>query len=85
MTEFRQKIEQVLEDHVRPVLAMHRGNIGIVAANQETGVVELKFMGSCSGCPITSITFYQIVEKALMEEVPEVAMVIDVDNPVTDN
>ena len=81
MPDFREKVETVLEDHVRPILAMHKGNVGIVDADEDTGVVQLKFLGSCQGCPITSITFYNVIEKALMEELDEVNMVIDVDNP----
>jgi len=82
MLGFRERVEEVLEDHVRPILAMHKGNVGIVSADGDTGVVELKFLGSCQGCPITSITFVHVIEKALMEEMPEVSEVIDVDNPM---
>ncbi len=81
MADFREKVEEVLEDHVRPILALHKGDVGIVNADVDTGVVELKFLGTCQGCPITSITFVHVIEKALMEEMPEVNEVIDVDNP----
>jgi len=81
MSTLRNRVEEVLEDHVRPILAMHRGSIAIVDVDDEHGVVQLKFTGSCHGCPITSITFYNIVEKSLMEELPEVNEVIDIDNP----
>ncbi len=81
MSDFKEKVEEVLEDHVRPILAMHNGNVGIVSVDEDIGLVELKFLGACHGCPITTITFHQIIEKSLMEELPEVSMVVDVDNP----
>jgi Fe-S cluster biogenesis protein NfuA len=81
MLNLREKIEVVLDDYVRPILAMHKGNIEIVELNEGSGSVYLKFRGTCSGCPITSITFLNTVEKHLLEEIPELNEVFDIDNP----
>lgn len=80
MSALYAKIEQVLEDHVRPVLAMHSGDICIVSLDEDAAEVHVQFLGSCRGCPITSITFYHVVEKAILEEIPEIRRVIDVDS-----
>jgi Fe-S cluster biogenesis protein NfuA len=64
------RIQRILEQEVRPAVAMDGGDI--VFAGFRDGIVELYLHGSCSGCPSSSVTLKQGIETRLMEAVPEV-------------
>ena len=42
-------IEAVLDEHVRPLLRTHGGEMEIIEV--EDGVVRFKLKGKCAGCP----------------------------------
>lgn len=69
MTE---QIEKALEE-IRPLLARHLGNIEFV--NFENGVVRVRFLGTCHGCPLSQLTLKAGVEEMLKLKIPEVASV----------
>lgn len=72
--ELLKKIEQVLEERVRPELGGHQGDIEIVSF--EDGILKVKFLGACSNCPSASLTLENTVGAAVMEAVPEVKDVV---------
>ncbi len=72
--EVVQRIRQILEDEVRPAVAMDGGDI--VFAGFRDGTVELYMQGSCSGCPSSTATLKLGIEARLREEVPEVQEVV---------
>ena len=74
----QQKIEQCLE-LVRPRLAMHGGNVEFVDWNEEKGLVSVRFLGGCKGCPLSQMTLKMGIEAVLQEWIPEVKEVIAVD------
>lgn len=45
--------------------------------NEETGVVTLKMMGACSGCPSSKVTLKSGIENMLMHYIPEVKGVVE--------
>ncbi len=67
-----ERIEQVLEN-IRPMLALHAGNIELVSF--EGGVVTVRLLGTCQGCPLSSLTLKAGVEELLREAIPEVSRV----------
>ncbi len=67
----KEKIEQCL-DMVRPRLAMHGGNVEFVDWNEVDGVVSVKFIGGCEGCPMSQLTLKMGVEAVMCEWLPEV-------------
>lgn len=69
MTE---KIEQALEE-IRPMLARHLGNIEFV--NFENGIVKVRFLGTCHGCPLSQLTLKAGVEELLKSKISEIASV----------
>lgn len=75
----REQIEAVLEE-VRPALAMHGGNVELVSADEESGIVKMRFLGTCKGCPMSSITMKMGIEMALMEAIPSVKEVVAVED-----
>ncbi len=68
------RIRRILDEEVRPAVAMDGGDI--VFAGFKDGIVELYLHGSCSGCPSSSLTLKQGIETRLMEAVPEVQGVV---------
>jgi Fe-S cluster biogenesis protein NfuA len=71
------QIKELLETRVRPAVAQDGGDI--VYRGLEDGVVLLKLIGSCSTCPSSTATLALGVERMLLEEVPEVRGVRQVD------
>ena len=69
MHEDLRRIEAVLDEKVRPVLAAHGGNVEI--DRLEDGVLYVKMLGQCSGCPSADLTNETIVEAELVQALPE--------------
>ena len=67
-----ERIEKALNE-VRPMLAKHLGNIEFVKFEQ--GIVYVKFLGTCQGCPLSQLTLKAGVEEMLKLKVPEVRSV----------
>jgi Fe-S cluster biogenesis protein NfuA len=70
------KIRRILEEQVRPAVAMDGGDV--VFAGYSDGVVEVHLQGSCAGCPSSTATLRFGIEQRLREEVPEVTKVVSV-------
>lgn len=64
------KIIEILETKVKPQLSEHDGDIEFLGF--KGGIVEVRLLGQCSGCPSAKFTVENIVEAALKEELPEV-------------
>lgn len=65
------RIEDALET-VRPALQIDGGDLEFVDFDQNDGVVQIRLVGACGGCPISSVTVKQGIEKRLKAVVPEV-------------
>jgi Fe-S cluster biogenesis protein NfuA len=63
-------------DRVRPYLASHGGDVEVLGVDEEAGAVTIRLLGSCDGCPSSSITLKMAVEDAIHEGAPEVAHII---------
>ena len=60
------KIKKILEE-VRPALARHMGDIEFVRF--EKGVVYVKMLGMCQGCPLSEITLKAGIEEILKSRI----------------
>ncbi len=74
----QEKVKEVIEKEISPLLAMDGGSIALVSA--ENGVVKVKLSGACAGCPMSQFTLANFVEATLKENVPEIKEVIAVDD-----
>ena len=63
------EINKAMDTKIRPLLAEHNGDIELVNVND--GMVQVKLLGACSGCPSARFTMEELVETVLME-IPEV-------------
>ena len=68
-------IKELLETRIRPAVQEDGGDISFRGFDPETGVVTLKMMGACSGCPSSAVTLKSGIENMLMHYIPEVQSV----------
>ncbi len=73
------RVRQAL-DKVRPLLRSHGGNVELL--DLSGGVVRLRMLGSCDGCPSSAMTLKHAIEAAIYEKAPDVTA-IEVDQPAT--
>jgi Fe-S cluster biogenesis protein NfuA len=59
----------------RPYLRADGGDIQFLRFKPESGIVELKWEGTCAICPISTLTLRAGIERTLMKAVPEVTRV----------
>ena len=67
------RVEKALES-VRPYLGSHGGDVELLDVTDE-GVVRLRLLGSCDGCPSSSVTLKLAVEGAVEAAAPEVTSI----------
>jgi Fe-S cluster biogenesis protein NfuA len=67
---------QGIMDLMRPAVQADGGDLVLVRADVETGVVEVQLQGACSSCAISSATLSGGVERILRERLPWVTEVI---------
>jgi len=72
------KVTEVL-DKVRPALQRDGGNVELVEVTDD-GIVKVKLVGACAGCPMSQMTLKNGIERILKQEVPEVKEVVNVTN-----
>lgn len=72
----REEVEKALEN-IRKSLQADGGDVYLVDVTDE-GIVKVKLIGACAGCPMASITLANGIEKTLKQQVPEVKSVMAV-------
>jgi len=69
------KVEEVL-NKIRPALIQDGGNVELVEVSD--GTVKLKLVGACAGCPMSTMTLKNGIERILKQEIPEIKEVVAV-------
>lgn len=82
MNEDMKRIEAVLDEKVRPALRAHGGEIE--TDRLENGVLYVKLLGQCAGCPSADLTNETLVEAELKTALPEVIEKVAVVQTVSD-
>ncbi|MFG2596114.1 NifU family protein [Streptomyces sp. NPDC048462] len=67
------RVEQALES-VRPYLGSHGGDVELLDVTAE-GTVRLRLLGSCDGCPSSSVTLKLAVQGAVEAAAPEITSI----------
>jgi Fe-S cluster biogenesis protein NfuA len=67
---------QGIMDLMRPAVQADGGDLVLVRADVESGVVEVQLQGACSSCAISSATLSGGVERILRERLPWVTEVL---------
>lgn len=70
----KDRIQQILEEKVNPVLAEHFG--GAYLVSYEAGIAKVRLTGACSSCPSAQFTIEDVVKEILMANIPEIEDVV---------
>lgn len=73
---FLLEIDEVLTSKVRPSLEADGGNIEIV--DFKDGVLRVRLLGACDGCPVSGSTMSNGVERILKHYFKEITSVVDI-------
>ena len=76
MEEQLSKIIDIIEK-LRPFLVNDGGDIEFI--KYEDGIVDIRLLGACANCQMIDLTLKDGIAAAIMDEVPEVKDVINVD------
>ena len=66
-------------DSVRPYLGSHGGDVEVLDIDEDEGILRLRMLGSCDGCPSSSVTLQLAVKQAIEEAAPEIVHIEVVD------
>ncbi|HHU51722.1 MAG TPA: NifU family protein [Firmicutes bacterium] len=66
----KEKVEKTLEQ-IRPSLQADGGDVELIDVTAD-GIVQVKLTGACSGCPMSTLTLKNGIERLLKQEIPEV-------------
>lgn len=72
----REKVKEVLDKNIRPILRADGGDVELVEVDEKDGLVEVRLTGACVGCPFSQMTKVGLVEKALKDNIPEIKSVV---------
>lgn len=70
-------------EKVRPFLQSDGGDVKVVDLSED-GELTLEFLGSCSSCSMSNMTFKSGIEENILKEAPEIKS-INVTNLATSN
>jgi len=74
--ELPDKVAQLLDERVNPMLASHGGYAQFVGVDDDNNVY-VTMGGGCQGCAASAATLRDGIRTAIMDAIPEVAEVID--------
>ena len=66
-------VKQTLES-IRPFLKEDNGDIELINITED-GIVEVKLLGACANCPMSTMTLRAGVERALLKVIPQIKRV----------
>ena len=69
-----EKIEQIIQEKVKPKLNENYGDIELLNVND--GVVEIKLSGNSIECPSLKFIIVDLIERQLKENIPEIKQVV---------
>ncbi len=60
---------------VRPFLQSDGGDVKIIELSED-GVLKLEFLGNCSSCSMSNMTFKSGIEENIIREAPEIKSIV---------
>ncbi|MDR1877328.1 MAG: NifU family protein [Flavobacteriaceae bacterium] len=70
-TGTEKKIRDILEEYVLPSVSGDGGNIELISFDEETKTAKMLLQGACSGCPSSTVTLKNGIERLLKEMMPD--------------
>ena len=75
-SSLQEQVEKSLGS-IRPGLQADGGDVELVNVDDE-GVVLVRLVGACRGCPMSTMTLKMGIERVLREQIPEIKSVVSV-------
>jgi len=76
-TSWKEKVSEVLENKIRPMLQRDGGDVEVIEITDD-GVVKVALRGHCHGCPMSQMTLKMGIEFELKKAIPEVTKVVSI-------
>lgn len=73
-------IKELLDNRIRPTVQEDGGDV--IFKGFENGTVKLKLVGSCTGCPSSTVTLKNGIQNMLQFYIPEVSNVEQIEDEV---
>ncbi len=70
----KEQVQKALEK-IRPALQADGGDVVLIGVDED-GTVKVQLTGACGGCPMSTMTLKQGIERLLKNEVPGVKEVV---------
>ncbi|MCK9196212.1 MAG: NifU family protein [Syntrophales bacterium] len=70
----KERVQKAI-DKIRPNLQADGGDVQLIDVTDD-GIVKVKLLGACHGCPMAQMTLKNGIESFLKKEIPEVREVI---------
>jgi Fe/S biogenesis protein NfuA len=75
------ELEYLFDQHLRPFIATHGGEVAIVDVDESEKKVWISMDGGCSGCPSSIATLKHGIERTMKKHLPWVDRVESVNEP----
>ncbi len=72
----RAKVEEIFRTQINPAVAAHGGQVDLLDVKDNK--IYLKMGGGCQGCGMADVTLRQGIEVAILEQIPQIAEILDV-------
>ncbi|MGD8456175.1 MAG: NifU family protein [Anaerolineales bacterium] len=69
------EVQKVIDQQLNPAIAGHGGWVRLLEVKDETAYIEMG--GGCRGCAISQMTLKDSIERAILDNVPEIKKVVD--------
>lgn len=69
----KEEINKFIEEEIRPYLAKHYGDVQY--DKFQDGILSVKLLGQCKGCPSAKITLEEVIEVSIKEHFPQIKRV----------
>jgi len=63
-------------DKLRPYIQMDGGDVEFVSFDEKNGLLTIKLLGACVGCPMSQITLQDGIGRTIKQEIPDVKEVV---------
>ncbi len=73
----RDKVLGVL-NALRGSLQADGGDVELVDVIEDQGIVKVRLVGACGGCPMSQMTLQMGIERLMKQQIPEVKQVVAV-------
>ncbi|MBI5555411.1 MAG: NifU family protein [Elusimicrobia bacterium] len=70
----KEKVLKSLEK-IAKMLGADGGSVELVDIDEAKGIVKVRLLGACMGCPMATMTLKNGIERILKEDVPEIKIV----------